>query len=172
MNGKRLIPFKTVTGHFTMSLLSFLIVTATVAVLGLSQGCTLFTQGTDSKGEFSDETSVRTPPLPMYYDFEDISVPPELMLVKKRSFIYETQETKSGILVFKGRFDVASLVSFFKENMSKDGWALINSYKYKDYILNFQKDGKSCLISLYDKLLNTVVEIRVGSFREDVEIPQ
>jgi len=129
-------------------------------------GCSTIINDANSPGEATEEAPLMTQPVPVYYDFDDVSIPSELKLDKKKSYIYETPTTKNGILVFKGRVDVNSLVSFFKESMPKDNWILINSYKYKDYILNFQKDNRNCLITLYDKLFNTVVEVRVGSSRE------
>jgi len=133
---------------------------------------TVFNNNMSSSEGTAEETELRVGPVPVYYDFDDISVPPDLALDKKRSYIYETNITKNGILVFKGRIDVNSLVSFFKTNMPRDNWVFISSYKYKDYILNFRKGGKNCLITLYDKLFNTVVEIRVGSINEEVERPE
>ena len=172
MNRKKSILSHMISYLFDGRFSSFMFIGVIITALLFSQGCATLTQDTGLKGEFNNEDSVKAPPLPVYYDFDDISVPPELKLDKKRSFIYESRKTKSGVLVFRGRIDVASLASFFKDNMPHDGWIFINSYKYKDYILNFQKDGKSCLISLHDKLLNTIVEIRVGAFYEDIEEPE
>ena len=172
MNKKKLVLSHMINFLFERRFSSLMSVIVIITVLSLSQGCATLTQDATLTGEFNNEDSVKTPPLPVYYDFDDISVPPELKLDKKRSFIYESRKTRSGVLVFRGRIDVTSLASFFKENMPHDGWVFINCYKYKDYILNFQKDGKSCLISLHDKLLNTIVEIRVGAFHEDIEEPE
>jgi len=160
MNTKRIIPFH-IGINIVMSSLFLMIIS-----LIILPGCAPVLKDIDSTDEAIEEAPLRTQPVPVYYDFDDISIPSELKLDKKKSYIYETPTTKNGILVFKGRVDVNSLVSFFKESMPKDNWILITSYKYKDYILNFQKDDRNCLITLYDKLFNTVVEVRVGSSRK------
>lgn len=101
-------------------------------------------------------------PLAKYYDFEDILIPEEMKLDKERSFVYESPGLKAGILVFSGRVEVTSLVQFFKENMAKDNWKLLNSFKYKGYMMNFQKPDKSCMISIVDGTFSTSLEIWVG----------
>jgi hypothetical protein len=101
-------------------------------------------------------------PSSRYYDFEDILIPDEMKLDKERSFVYETPHIKAGILVFSGRVEVNSLIKFFKENMAKDNWKLLNSFKYKGYMMNFQKPEKSCMILIQDGTFSTYLEIWVG----------
>ena len=143
-----------------------------IVSLILLPGCGTILKDVSSSGEATDVKLLKTQPLPVYYDFEDISIPPELTLDKEGSFIYETSKFKTGILVFKGRIDVSSLVAFFQENMKKNNWVFINSFKYKSYILNFQKEDKICLITLYDRVFNTIVEVRVGPLHGTVEEPK
>jgi len=152
----------------------YLLISAIIMIVSLIllPGCATTLKDVSSKEEATDVKLLKPQPLPVYYDFEDISIPPELTLDKERSFIYETSIIKAGILVFKGRIDVSSLVAFFHENMKKNNWVFINSFKYKGYILNFQKEDKSCLITLYDKAFNTIVEVRVGPLHGKVEEPK
>ncbi|MFH1623896.1 MAG: hypothetical protein ABID54_01920 [Pseudomonadota bacterium] len=162
-----LVPANATVGN--LFLISAIMITISLILLS---GCSTILKDVSSSGEVSEAKPLKTEPLPIYYDFEDISVPPELKLDRERSFIYETPTVKAGILVFKGRVDVDSLVSFFKENMVKDNWNFINSFKYKGYILNFQKEDRSCLITLYDKMFNTIVEMRVGPLHAAIEEPK
>ena len=166
MNSKTSSSFQTGTGKIIIVLLSIII-----SLIFLPCCASVLNNMGSSEGA-DEEKELRVGPVPVYYDFNDISVPPDLELDRKRSYIYETKVEKNGILVFKGRVNVNSLVSFFKANMPKDNWVFISSYKYKDYILNFRKGSKNCLITLYDKLFNTIVEIRVGSINEEVEKPE
>jgi len=127
-------------------------------------GCTLFQKDTSTTK--SVEEKVQPPkakgPSAKYYDFEDILIPDEMKLDKEKSFVYETPLLKAGILVFSGRVEVTSLIQFFKENMVKDNWKLLNSFKYKGYLMNFQKPDKSCMISIVDGTFSTSLEIWVG----------
>ncbi|MBU2549775.1 MAG: hypothetical protein KKB20_15280 [Proteobacteria bacterium] len=82
-----------------------------------------------------------------YYDFADVKIPADLELNREGSFVYESESFKAGILGFKGREDAATeLVNFFQENMAKDGWSLLSSFKYNKNILIYTKPDKVCLI--------------------------
>jgi hypothetical protein len=102
------------------------------------------------------------------YYFDDVRVPSELNYKANRSFVYESPGFKAGIMVFsKWRLDVDSLVEYFKYNMVKDNWKLVNSYRGKESFLNFSKPDKTCTIRIVEKWCGTtVVEIRVGPLGE------
>ena len=97
-----------------------------------------------------------------YHDFDDILIPSELTLDKKNSFVYGTTRSNVGILIFEGRVDPSSLSAFFRNNMQKDGWRLLSSFKYRDNLLNFLKEDRSCVITIKEKTFKTIVEVRVG----------
>lgn len=102
------------------------------------------------------------------YYFEDVRVPEELNYQPNKSFVYETPGFKAGILVFsKWRLDVPSLIEYFKYNMEKDNWKLVNSFTGKESFLNYSKPTKACTIKIVEKWYGTtVVEIRVGPLGE------
>ncbi|MFB0507513.1 MAG: hypothetical protein ACETWT_12345 [Thermodesulfobacteriota bacterium] len=97
-----------------------------------------------------------------YYHFQDVLIPHELKLEMDKSFIYETTSVKAGRLVFSGRVEVYSLSNFFTNNMEKDGWRLVNKFGFKDVVLNFTKPDKNCTVNIYDRPINTIVEVWVG----------
>jgi hypothetical protein len=50
--------------------------------------------------------------------------------------------------------------------MEKDNWKLMNSFKRKEYVLNFSKPEKTCTIRIVDKWYGSVeVEVRVGPLK-------
>lgn len=102
-----------------------------------------------------------------YYFFDDIHVPKELNYKASKSFIYETPQSRAGSLVFSAWWvDVESLTNFFTYNMEKDNWKLMNSFKRKEYVLNFSKPEKTCTIRIVDKWYGSVeVEVRVGPLK-------
>jgi hypothetical protein len=102
------------------------------------------------------------------YYFDDVRVPEELNYKANKSFIYETPGFKAGILVFsKWRLDVDSLIEYFKYNMEKDNWKLVNSFRGEESILNFTKPDKACVIKIVERWCGTtVLEIRVGPLGE------
>ena len=89
-------------------------------------------------------------------------IPAELSLNRNNSFVYSTPSFSAGVLVFEGYVQGESLVNFFATNMAKDGWILKSSFRYRRVILNFEKDRRSCLVSVAEYPLNTRVEIWVA----------
>lgn len=107
--------------------------------------------------EESEET-----PVPLYRDFEDVAIPRELKEDKKNTYVIESAGYRSGILALKGRVERNSLINFFKDNMSKDNWKAITSFKTpKRAIMLFQKENRWCMISITEKEINTYIEIGV-----------
>ncbi|UCD72245.1 MAG: hypothetical protein JSW70_04410 [Syntrophobacterales bacterium] len=101
-----------------------------------------------------------------YYHFEDVLIPHALKLEMDKSFIYENPSLKVGRLVFSGRVQAYSLVNFFTYNMEKDGWRLVNKFGFKDLVLNFSKENRNCTVNIYDRPINTIVEVWVGPVGE------
>jgi hypothetical protein len=102
------------------------------------------------------------------YYLDDVRVPSELNYKANKSFVYETQRFKAGLLHFtKWRLDGSSLIDFFTYNMEKDHWKLVNSFKGKESFLNFSKPDKTCFIKIKEKWTGTtIVEIQVGPLGE------
>jgi hypothetical protein len=101
-------------------------------------------------------------PTPLYYDFDDVLVPSELKVDKKGSFVYHTNEFTAGVLVLKGRVEINSLIRFFDNNMAKDNWRLMSSFKSPRTILFFTKANRSCIINITEQRFDTEVEIWVA----------
>ena len=104
-----------------------------------------------------------------YYDFGDVLVPNELKVDKKSSFIYQTEGFSAGVLVLKGRIETSSLISFFENNMAKDNWHMISSFKSERTMLLFQKAHRWCVMSITDERFNTHVEIWVAPTTKGIQ---
>lgn len=94
-----------------------------------------------------------------YTEFDDIAVPNELSRVPERTFIYENQEFKTGMIVMKGRVENQSLIDFFVNQMAKDNWTKESSIISSMSTIVFHKPYKSCMIRITDGTYNTEVEI-------------
>lgn len=101
-------------------------------------------------------------PSPQYFDFGDVLVPPELEVDKESSFVYRTPGFSAGVLVMDGRVEMNSLFDFFRNNMAKDNWVNVSSFKSPRTIMLFQKENRWCVINMTDKQWNTDVEIWVA----------
>lgn len=131
-------------------------------LLLVGAGCAAMKKSQDTSEESGEKKSEVKGPAPVYYDFADILIPAELSLSRSNSFVYSTPSFSAGVLVFEGYVQGESLVNFFTTNMPKDGWILKSSFRYRRVILNFEKDQRSCLVSVAEYPLNTKVEIWVA----------
>jgi hypothetical protein len=101
-------------------------------------------------------------PNQVFYGFADVPIPQEITLVNDKSFVYETSAFKAGILFFSGNVELQSLENYFKINMPKNGWRYVNNIRYRNIILNYVKDDKTCNIRISKDTFSADVEIWVG----------
>ncbi len=141
---------------------SRLLVLMLTIFLLVGAGCAAWKKSQDTSEETGEKKNEVQAPAPVYYDFVDILIPAELSLVKKSSFVYSTPSFTAGVLVFESYVQGESLVNFFTTNMPKDGWTLKSSFRYRRVILSFEKEERSCLVSVAEFSLKTRVEIWVA----------
>lgn len=103
---------------------------------------------------------------PLYYDFGDVLIPRELKLDTASSFVYHTSGFTAGILAFKSKVELASMVEFFENNMAKDNWKAVGAFKSPRTLLLFQKENRWCVINITDNRWDTLVEIWVAPFSD------
>jgi hypothetical protein len=101
---------------------------------------------------------------PLYYDFGDVLIPRELKLDANSSFVYHTTGFTAGVLVFKSRTELNSLIDFFENNMTKDNWQAVSTFKSPRTLLLFQKESRWCVINITDRSYDTLIEIWVAPF--------
>lgn len=101
------------------------------------------------------------PNTPIFYDFPDVPVPPELQIVRKDSSVFQTTSFKTGVLVFKGRVDYVSVLDFYLSAMPQQNWKLRGSSRYGRSILVFEKSERICVINIEPETWYTYVEIYV-----------
>ncbi len=139
-----------------------------IAVLLLATGC----ESTWNKitGKQEEPTIPKTGEAPnvAYYSFPDIPIPKELDLVRDKSFVYETANLRTGVLVLKGNVDVNSLEQYFKTNMAKNNWTFMNGFKYATIILNYTKENRAAHIRISRENWSTWVEVWVGPLERSV----
>jgi hypothetical protein len=126
----------------------------------------------DTKGPEKSEPDVTRrdlTPSPLYYDFEDVLVPAELKVNKKKSFVYHATDFRAGVLVLTGHVEINSLVRFFENNMVKDNWRLVTSFRSPRTMMLFEKPNRDCIISITEKAFKVEVEIWVAPNGETAE---
>jgi hypothetical protein len=95
-------------------------------------------------------------------EFPDVPIPKELKLAEEESFVYMTPEFATGILVYNGNVDYDSLVRFFDESLTKNGWIIQASLKYTRTLFFYQKENRICLLTMQVTPINVRVEIWVA----------
>ncbi len=101
-------------------------------------------------------------PIVTIREFPDVPIPKELDLDAKESFVvYAAPDIAAGLLVYDGNVDYDSLVRFFNQTLTKEGWIFRGSLKYARTLLFYQKETKVCLVTMKSEPLNVRVEIWV-----------
>ncbi len=132
-----------------------------LVVLLLATGCSTWNKITGKEEEPSSVPKGEASNV-AYYSFPDIPIPKELELVRDKSFVYETSNLRTGVLVLKGNVDVTSLEQYFRQNMAKNGWVFMNGFKYSTIILNYTKESRAAHVRISRENWTTWVEIWVG----------
>jgi len=134
-----------------------------ILLMLLTTGC--LTGVNKSQQKNRQKTSVHQP-ASLYYDFGDVLIPKELKIVQEPSFIYRTGGYACGLMILKGRVELTSLINFFSNNMVKDNWRLLSTFKSPRTLMLFQKDNRWCIITITEgkfiSMSNTEVAIWVA----------
>ncbi len=104
-------------------------------------GCQSLTGGQGLTGSSTEQ------PIPAGR-FHDLPVPANYRLVQDKTFIFENPTLKAGVLTYKGNLSLADTVTFFKEHMPANGWRLVSSFEVKDVIMQYEKVGWTCDITV------------------------
>jgi len=145
----------------TMKTLTIFLCLALLTALG---GCAIFQP---SRGNVDSNLQPRQEsPNQVFYGFPDVPMPNEISIVNDRSFVYETSGLKSGVLYFSGNVEIQSLENYFKINMPKNGWRYLNSFRYKDILMNYTKEDRTCTIKISRGVITSDVEVWVGQIEK------
>ena len=135
------------------------IIILSCVMLLLCSGCACFQRQPPSTPRLSQSRKVQ---IRYFMAFLMCLIPQELTIVSDKSFVYETSALKAGVLFFNGNVELQSLENYFKINMPKNGWKYVNSFRYRDSILNYVKDDKTCNIRMSRGTFSSDIEIWVG----------
>ncbi len=125
-------------------------------------GCAGLTKSLQKK-DTKDEGKKTAALSPTVSEFEDVKIPPEMELDRGESMVYESYNLRMGVLYYSGKMELPETVDFFKVNMPKQGWELLNSFQHKTHILNFAKGDRSCIIIVAKpKMGKTEVQVWMG----------
>ncbi|HDH97697.1 MAG TPA: hypothetical protein ENF70_00990 [Deltaproteobacteria bacterium] len=96
------------------------------------------------------------------YEFPDLPIPVELERVDDKTIMIKTSGFQGGILVYKGRVTVVSLVEFFTKSMPGHGWVLDGTLNAKRSFLSFSKGHNAyCLIQICEGRMGFKTEVQI-----------
>ena len=83
--------------------------------------------------------------------FSDIPSPAGFKIVSNESFVLESGEMRAGMLRYIGRAEAGDVVLFYKSQMPRHNWALLNVLEYGDRMLNFERENEGCVVTIRTK---------------------
>lgn len=94
--------------------------------------------------------------------FSDIPVPAGFRVLPQNSYSFETYGVRVGVLRYQGRANPDYVVSFYKEQMPMYKWSLLNVIEFGERLLNFEREGETCIITITGKGNSSSVTISLG----------
>lgn len=140
-----------------------------LAVICLTCSCSALqgSKGSTTSTPHASSSVAQQDPTYTIPDFPYLPIPRELEYDPHDSLVFETTNFKTGILILSGRVDAASLIEFFINNLSANGWSKKGSIKTKKSIIFFEKPNRSCTIQIDDQTLTTAVQIVIIEIKKD-----
>ncbi len=94
--------------------------------------------------------------------FSDVPVPAGFKLLPQQSYSFESGGIRVGILRYQGKAFADQIVNFYKEQMPLHNWNLLNVIEYGDRLMNFEREGETCIVSLLSKGNTSVITLSLG----------
>ena len=103
-------------------------------------------------------------PINLAHPFTDVPVPKDSERDPSKTFVYESGSgaIKVGRLFFSTSENLIDTVEFYQNEMTNQGWTLVNSMAHDGKILNYQKEGSVCTVIIQSTWLGSDVEVQIG----------
>lgn len=122
----------------------------------LLSGCTALTGSGSYSGE---DVSLDVATL---LRLNDVPTPTGFKILDKESFAFQNDTTRVALLKYIGPKHADIVVAFYKEQMSMYNWRPINIIEYERRILNYEKEGESCIITIEARGRKSVITIAIS----------
>ena len=120
----------------------------------------LFGCATTSGKDTSKESALLEPQATL--KFPDVPIPAGFKAIVEKSYSFETQGVRVGVLRYQGKANPDQIVSFYKEQMPMYNWNLLNIVEYGNRLMNFDRENETCIIDLAAKGNNIIITISLG----------
>ncbi len=150
--------------RFHRKLSAILFITAIIFYLPifLLTSCAKTSSAPEESSPGFSQTAPSSAAASVIYEFPDLPIPIELERVEDKTIMIKTLGFQGGILVFKGRVTIDSLVEFFTKSMPRHGWVLDGTLNAKRSFLAFSKGHNACcLIQIYEGRMGFKTEVQI-----------
>jgi hypothetical protein len=120
-------------------------------------GCTALSDSSDPKLSTSGSLKAQS-----ILKFSDVPVPAGLKSLPLESYSFESSGVRVGVLKYIGKANPDQVVNFYKEQMPMYNWSLVNIVEYGQRLINFEREGESCIITIQPKGGNIILTISLG----------
>ncbi|NQT75591.1 MAG: hypothetical protein HQ566_03605 [Candidatus Omnitrophica bacterium] len=136
-----------------------LVVGSCFLVLVLLAGCA----ATSGSRSYGSKVSVVEPlEVSSMLRFNDVPVPAGFTTLDKESFAFQNDVTRVALLKYVGGKSVDEVVAFYKAQMPMYNWSPINIIEYERRIMNYEREGESCIVTVEGKGRKSTVTIAIS----------
>ncbi len=97
------------------------------------------------------------------FQFEDLPIPNNFKIINDDSFVYETDNYRTGIIKYRGKDSYKNVANFFKGELPKYSWDLRNSIEYKNIAqLIFEKPNWITVAYIEQDGSDVVITLTIG----------
>lgn len=120
-------------------------------------GCTTMSGSSSYSG--SDDTSLDVAAM---LRLNDVPVPAGFKVLNTESFAFQNDVIRVALLKYTGSKTADQVVAFYKQQMPMYNWSPINIIEYERRMLNYEKSGESCIVTIEGKGRKSILTIAIS----------
>ena len=93
---------------------------------------------------------------------DDVPVPAGFKVLDTESFAFQNDVTRVALLKYTGSKAADQVVAFYKQQMPMYKWNAINIIEYERRMLNYEKSGESCIVTIEGKGRKSILTIAIS----------
>ena len=93
---------------------------------------------------------------------DDVPVPTGFKVLNTESFAFQNDVTRVALLKYTGSKTADQVVAFYKQQMPMYNWSPINIIEYERRMLNYEKSGESCIVTIEGKGRKSTLTIAIS----------
>jgi len=128
-----------------------------ILIVFILTGCETFTKKDKSMGGATPALQPQS-----VVKFADIPVPAGFKFLSEESYSFESGSVRVAVLKYHGKADVEQVINFYKDQMPMYSWNLLNIVEYGQRLMNFDREGETCIVDLEPKGKSVITTISLG----------